>query len=947
VAEFEALLGRAEAAAWAELFQLLPREPARLARLAHFAGRLGTEVMAQMAATLAQTEGASGIILEELLKVELEALKPKQSVEEVLEEGIFLRSFLMALSAEDPDCEAWVRGAVAPKTLTGLRQLLHADRRRASKALKRLRQPELCRTKSETPLSVADFIGEPEENLPQLSPVASPKASMPAWPAGKEVELADQSDSPRWTQQEQIRRANTTNSMPGPSVDIDKVASLLVQSLAEAADAAPPMLCRLAAALANSERQDLLGVLLLTHWLAPALLNPSSGLGLGFAEVFPVLNASETTYSLKSLARLLKSAARQGEEGETKPLRSLTEALAKRGLAQAQNLQKQEESPCCVVCRTSELVALGSSLSTSAEDVAEILSMSTEKVRLLGRRPSNSGSASAVVCWLKQTAVGLSPRQEESEGKKLRLSLEGKRHESRGIHRCEEALLLLRQLLSEPRPLCGHGVGPPDAALLAALAPTRQGTELSRQLKIQLLQEALLWQEPSSSENAAPERVTEQELYNLLQDSLEKERQALTELGQQLRRQRQLVRAAAQSCREVTACLRLCAKAAWSLRFNSCLETLWAPPNAAHRTELQLPELCVLGPERDASKSQDVNQERSPRPDGSRRRKRDGLFGIFSQEPDVDPEVPALRVVKRNYCPYHRLAQVGASIGVEGLADASRSHYPTRNLREIISALSKLRSDRASQERLGLAKVIQELVAMVTGIISTHCRLSKHHQIIPVQDPEEEDWARPHVLLQGSEQHLTECVSRFIFHQLHHRLFPGEPTAEDQRIQAQIEKLAWLRPRHLDLPRALADTEQAGEAVMLLQKLHTLRSPNEMLGLMAQAFRMTTEAALLKSQLAEGICKTSQDNAFGADEALPLFILIIIRANPPMLDSIVSYAERFTTSDERRTQQGYALTQAQLAVEFSKRCRKEQLSNLRPGEWESHFENEAATSMSK
>lgn len=34
---------------------------------------LTSQVMAQMAATLAQTEGASGIILEELLKVELEA----------------------------------------------------------------------------------------------------------------------------------------------------------------------------------------------------------------------------------------------------------------------------------------------------------------------------------------------------------------------------------------------------------------------------------------------------------------------------------------------------------------------------------------------------------------------------------------------------------------------------------------------------------------------------------------------------------------------------------------------------------------------------------------------------------------------------------------------------------------------------------------------------------
>ena len=33
------------------------------------------QVMAQMAATLAQAQGASGTILEEVLKVELEALK--------------------------------------------------------------------------------------------------------------------------------------------------------------------------------------------------------------------------------------------------------------------------------------------------------------------------------------------------------------------------------------------------------------------------------------------------------------------------------------------------------------------------------------------------------------------------------------------------------------------------------------------------------------------------------------------------------------------------------------------------------------------------------------------------------------------------------------------------------------------------------------------------------
>lgn len=475
--------------------------------------------------------------------------------------------------------------------------------------------------------------------------------------------------------------------------------------------------------------------------------------------------------------------------------------------------------------------------------------------------------------------------------------------------------------------------------MLAALAP-RRGTELSRQLKIQLLQEALLWQEPSSSESAAPETVTEQELFSLLQESLQKERAAVTLLGRQLRQRRQLVRVLAQQCREVTACLRRCAKAAWSLRFNSCLQTVWepGPGHGGQRAQLTLPELCVLGPE--ASRSL-VHPERSPRP-GSRRRKRDGLFGIFSQDPDAELEVArALRMVKTNFCPYHRIAAVGASMGVEGLAnDASRSHCPTRNLREIIAALRLFRSDRDNQERLGLAKVIEELVTMVSEIISNYCKLSKQHQAVPVQDPEDEDWLRPQLLLQGSEQHLTQSVSRFVFHQLHHRLFPAEPTAEDDRIHLQIQRLWWLRPRHLDLQKALAETEQASEAVKLLQRLHLLRSPNEMLEVMAQAFRLTTQAACLKSQLAEGICKTSQDNAFGADEALPLFILIIIRANPHMMDSVLSYAERFTTSDQRRTEQGYALAQAQSAVEFSKRCRKDQLSNLKPGEWESHIESD-------
>ncbi|OLP91023.1 hypothetical protein AK812_SmicGene27341 [Symbiodinium microadriaticum] len=82
---------------------------------------------------------------------------------------------------------------------------------------------------------------------------------------------------------------------------------------------------------------------------------------------------------------------------------------------------------------------------------------------------------------------------------------------------------------------------------------------------------------------------------------------------------------------------------------------------------------------------------------------------------------------------------------------------------------------------------MKELVALVVEVIAAHCR-------------------------QG----------RFLFNQLHTRLFPSEPTVDDMRLRAQISRFSWLRPRHLDLPRSLSDTEQAAEAVSQLRHLHEL-----------------------------------------------------------------------------------------------------------------------------
>lgn len=135
---------------------------------------------------------------------------------------------------EDPDCEAWLRAAT--QQISALQQH-SSEQRRQSKSLRRfsrafVKEPRRSRTQ-ELPPSVADFIGE---ELPQITPSE-------------------------------------------PKLDVETLATAVLEALLEAADGAPTVMCRLAAAL--EPRLDLLATLLLSQWLAPALLKPSTALGAG------------------------------------------------------------------------------------------------------------------------------------------------------------------------------------------------------------------------------------------------------------------------------------------------------------------------------------------------------------------------------------------------------------------------------------------------------------------------------------------------------------------------------------------------------------------------------------------------------------------------------------------------------------------------------------------
>ncbi|CAJ1413920.1 unnamed protein product [Effrenium voratum] len=467
--ELEAL-GRAEASAWAQVFAQRPAKAAA-AREGHCA-----EVWAQ----LAVAEG---------LELTPEVLRG------IPQEGSFVGAVLSALTREDPACEAWVRNCLRGEVLDSLKQLLGAERlrRRPSRSARLSRagsQPGIGKTRSqEMPqLSVAAFIGEPEEALP--SPPSSPKAARD----GREVELAE----PETWRQEWGRR-NTDFHLAGRGPDIGSIARAVVQSLVQKADAAPPRLCRLAAALSGMDKgQEVLGRLLLTNWLAPALLNPGLALGLGLAEICPTGATEASRAMLTALAKLLGAAVAGGDE--EKPLQTLLESLARRAQVAA-DLETpragEADLPACVVLWSSELQALGSSLSEFAE-----LQLSPELLRLVARRPSGLGN-SAVVCWLRHASAPKRPSvspNPEAPCDALRKSFEGPPSRPRAVQgpgNLQGALLLLRQLLAEPRRLFsrrrdGPRGGPACAArkrgVIAAAEDRAFGGGLGAPLGAELLQ---------------------------------------------------------------------------------------------------------------------------------------------------------------------------------------------------------------------------------------------------------------------------------------------------------------------------------------------------------------------------------------------------------------------------------------------------------------------------
>jgi len=318
--------------------------------------------------------------------------------------------------------------------------------------------------------------------------------------------------------------------------------------------------------------------------------------------------------------------------------------------------------------------------------------------------------------------------------------------------------------------------------------------------------------------------------------------------------------------------------------------------------------------------------------------------------------VSHVQVFQRSHCPCRRVAAVGATMGFHGLSlEGGAEHWSVRGLRQAAQALQKLPLESAvhGPDPLRIAEAVQAVLDAAVNHAAVRFGLGQP-RLEPTSfgstgfSPSPTDEMQQAIEV-DELRCMQDILTRRLFTQLHRRLFPQSPTSKDQHISVCMAKMAWLEPKHLDVPAALANTVHAKRAVSTLRRLHELQSPADMLAMMAYAWRGITEAACLRAQLlgqaavpsnesfegGSGVQRLSTcSDAFGADEATPLFILAVLRARPPMFSSVLAYAENFAGRSQMLTEQGYALAQAQSAMSFAENPRPDQISNLEPGEWE-------------
>mmetsp|Transcript_13333 Transcript_13333/g.20568 ORF Transcript_13333/g.20568 Transcript_13333/m.20568 type:complete len:576 (-) Transcript_13333:83-1810(-) len=174
----------------------------------------------------------------------------------------------------------------------------------------------------------------------------------------------------------------------------------------------------------------------------------------------------------------------------------------------------------------------------------------------------------------------------------------------------------------------------------------------------------------------------------------------------------------------------------------------------------------------------------------------------------------------------------------------------------------------------------------------------------------------------GDPESTQEALEKLVTSKLFTKIFC--PTEEDKEKDKELSnKMArlnrFLQPKHLDIKPNFIKQDFITQAVAELCKINDFKSPRDKMVCIMNCCKVIYK-------MLNSITSSSNMEAAGADDFLPMLIYVLIRSKVPSLHSNTQYIRRFRHPSKLMTETGYYFTHFESTIHFISNADHERFS---------------------
>ncbi|KAK3263739.1 hypothetical protein CYMTET_27472 [Cymbomonas tetramitiformis] len=176
-----------------------------------------------------------------------------------------------------------------------------------------------------------------------------------------------------------------------------------------------------------------------------------------------------------------------------------------------------------------------------------------------------------------------------------------------------------------------------------------------------------------------------------------------------------------------------------------------------------------------------------------------------------------------------------------------------------------------------------------------------------------------------------EGLEKYLMTKLYARTFAvtEEDKKEDAAVYNRTVALAFMRPEHLDIPLHYRNEQCWLLAQKELQKINQYKAPRDKLVCILNCCRVISNLLNVSAD---------ENSPPGADDFLPVLIYVVMKANPPQLNSNLEYILRFRLASRLRSEAQYFFTNLVSAVSFIKTVQATMLTDVSNEEFDRNMQ---------